>query len=613
MPSYNLIRNINLGDVHDTELARKTLDIGPLDTQHSNDVYFTGGSIVCERMAIVPVNPLIPNVSYVIATNDGGRFGWSTDNGIDPWASYETIYLSNFNQDVAFTTHGTLHPVASSASFNSLINIPTTTEIIPAYEYPHLLNFNSNLEDLVDVDRATIKLSLGIGNIAYEPDEFVMLEDISVSNLFIFGDEQDIGSLLISGDTVIKEGYLTNTTYWYNPFFDEHNNPRDHLTLGNSYKEKSDTHSVTCRTLKRMYDDMLYYINKKQHNLDMDRVRESISNMVVTGHFLVTDSNLGDDGLDPGACRSNLNIGSISEFDSNNVVVENISINSNLIFESVLNASFSSDDDDVYITCQDTDGSLGMITLSNACTHEYGYARYCADIDYTSIGDNDVITWNYIAELRNNILNDIDHVEHVDFLFDFDDYVYDTRTFVDCNLSQFNGLDLSEVYKNLHLCKIATSGEYTDLHKYPNSIHAYINDIPILERAKNCTGFPDTNEAKTNLGVGSIASQNHTNVTITGGGATLRVVESYGGLFVTTYPYEIVDKWLAYDHTTNSVTYTDLPHASHQDYGVVKKVNVYDTAGYDTTVTMSALADMYNVLDAQLDLLEARIKHSFSN
>lgn len=618
MPSYNLIRNINLGDLYDTDLSRETLSIGPLGTQYSNHIHFIDGSVKANEMALL--SKTHPQFSYILSHNDQGEFIWSTDNNVYSWTLQEDVYLSRFNQDLEYVKSSQLNKVAYTNSFKDLNNIPKTNDLIPNNDRSFFLTFNSNLKDLQNHDIESIKSSLQLGKLAFEPDDLVIMKDISFSNLFMFGNSNQIGSLLMSGPNEHKRDYtIVNQTLWYNPIYNEDGSPKDIFILGNSYKEKSFNHTVSCNTLNKMYNDTLNYINRKQHDLDMERVRETMSNRVYSGDFLVIESNLGDHGLDVYKCRNNLDIGSVASFNYDTTHFIDMTINSSLIFVGILdqlnnnNNLIENTNEQHYlvVSCDDIQGTSKLINISSATTSNYGFVEYVYDITDSNNRSNSVISWNYLTNLENDLLVNLDHLVNSEFLYDFDDYIYDIQTLVDYELSQFSNVhnrdDMENVYNNLNLSKVSVTGDYRDLDKYPTSIHVFTNDLPLLDRVNNCQGI-DHYEMMKHLGLSNMGAQNNTNVDINDGSSTLEIVETTNKLYI--YPNEpsIVGKWLTTVDSQHTVAYTNIPVATTSKKGFVKKINEYDVAGYDTTVSIQAVQAMFTTLTLYINQLEEDIK-----
>ena len=614
MPSYNLLTKVNLGDVENTFFARKTLKIGPLETQDSNNVFIEGGVANINKLGLL--SKTIVDFSYIVSKNNEGKLVWSTDNNISSWTFEEDVYLSKFNQNVNYVVDNELATVAYTNSFRDLINIPKTNDLILDSDRPFFLTYNSNLEDLINQNVDALKKSLELKELAFEPNELVIMKDISFSNLFMFGTSNQVGSLLVSGKNEIKRDYQTNETFWYNPIYNEDGTPKDVFVLGHSYKDMSTNNSVTCDTLNRMYEDTLYYINKKQHNLDIQRVQETISNMVQSGRFLVTESNLLDDGLDQSKCLENLDIGSISILNDDNVDFLNLSVinNGNITFTNIVQKYISSNNDsnlnDLFIKSGDEIGSFDLVKISSAQKDHYGFVKYVYDISSNDNDLNSVITWNYLIELQNELLSSLHYVQNSEFLYSFEDYNYDTKTFVDFDMSQFSNLSLekyNEVYENLGLSRVSVTGDYGDLEKYPTSIHIFENDLPLLDRVNNCEGI-DHDKMMHNLGLDNMCEQKNTNVNIRNGESFLQIVETGNNLYVYPNNNNISNKWLAIENDTHLITYKDLPIASVDNEGVVKKTNNYDYASYDTTVTISGIQEMVNELSSRLDNIDHRIR-----
>jgi hypothetical protein len=650
MPSYNLIRKMNLGDLASPEEARKNLRNGQLDTQNADNVLFTGGSIAVDTLVFnkkLPSSEPTPDLtgSYIVSKDDIGTADWQHYFPAAPWArnSASDISIRSFHQDLSLLLGDSLCNFAFHGTFASLEGKPTIDQIIPDEKKEGLLKSECNLQEFVDeygrFDSNVLKDIFGIRALAFETYEDTTIRDVTVKNNFhIFGNSNQIDSLLRSKSYDIDTGeFNTISTEWYNPFYDDENNIRDIWVLLDSYKDPSMTNATTARALSNMYVHLDEVRRRQQGDFDQDLVRDTLTEMMREGEFVSALSNFSEPGLDGEICRQHLGIGNVAALggtmggggsSSPSFTTGSLSISTSLthIEASTTFSTFPTTDTyRLLYYCVGTDGELGLRPIPDASDNGSGIIRLSSNLfssaaphhsDYTA--SNCVVTSSSLSNLYATMVSNIDAINSSIYtqLSQFGNYDADENVFLDRDLSQFsNALYYQDMARqNLKLAMISYDDNYYNLDAYPTTTHSFSNDIGALMKHNNLSEFDDVqrSDCRTTLGLGTMAVNSRDGFHIVNGVATLKHVVANnlklpGSLDPSMSMGDLADTWLKYVHEPNNshAILTRLLRATTDSRGLVRRLDdTYETADYEAVISASNLKTMYDNFMTRLEAME---------
>ena len=605
--SYFLATDANLGDLYDSDKSRKALNIGPMETQNANDVYIHNANIFTSNLQFLfdDLLHIRQYISYIKCIDNKGTSVWFPN---DSWISDEYIHVSNFFKDIDLINHTQIKKTSTSGNFNDLINTPKTQDVFDNLdEIPPLLLASSNLLDIQNINKNSLQKSLGIGNISFENNDTLLLTGISCDKFF-FPDYSALhGSLLTSeDDNILIDGLQTNKTKWKHPFYNDDGSVKDELKLGNSYKNTSTTNTVTAKTLKDMYDDTLFRINKRHSKFNKDRIKNTLSNYAENGIFLQTSNFLGEPELNDALSRRNIGLGTSSSQNSSNVSIISLSVDNNI---TLLDTSNVDDFLHLMFKCTDSNGAFQLSNLKSATENEFGFVKYIFDFYNSNNPENGIITWKLLQKAQNNIIRDLNIFQRSGFLYNFNQFSNDIGLIIDKDMSQLQSKtsnDLLLIYENLNLSQVSYTGDYIQLDNHAKSIETFYNDIELLNKFENCINmhqFAYSNAL--NLGCGNTAIQDFNNVELVNGNGSFNIIET-DNLFVYPNEHKINDKWL-FINVNSEMIYNDLPFASENEYGVVKKISDYNTVSDSAVISIDSLKHMYNIINDKIDELDREI------
>lgn len=604
--SYFLAANANLGDLYDADKSRKSLNIGPMETQNANDVYIQNANILTSSLQMLYDKSLNirKHISYIKCLDNKGTCIWFAN---DSWASDEYIHVSSFFNDIDLVSHPQLTKTSISGSFDDLDNTPKTQDVFDNLgEIPPLLLIDSNLQDMQNKNKSLLSKSLEIGDVSFENNDSLVLTGISCEKFF-YPDYSGLhGSLLTSeDDSILINGLRTNKTKWKHPFINDDGSVKNQLRLLDSYKKTSATNTVTARALKNMYDDTLFRINKKHSNFNKERIKNTLSNYAQDGVLLQTSNHLGEPELDTDLSKRNIGLGTSASQNASNVSFIKLSVNDNITFN---NASNNDDFLHLVFTCTDLHGSCQLSNVKSATENEYGFTKHVFNVFDSNVPSNGVISWKLLEKLKNGITRNLNTFQRNGFLNNFGQFSNDIGTFLDRNMSQLenNEDELVAIHQNLELSGIATTGDFFKLDDFPGSIDIFENDAGLLRKTENCVDmiqFASSNAF--NIGCGDISIQDYGNIEIENGTASLNIIETD---HLIIYPNErkILNKWLLVDEN-HHIKYNDLPHASENNYGTVIIINDYDSVSDSAAISIEAFKNMYNIVNEKINAVDREI------
>jgi len=616
MTSYNLIKHTHLGDLQDHVKSRLNLEIGPLQTMNSNDVFFTNGNISVVESRLESNFLTSDRYSFITSSDEKGTFKWNTDDDYYIWYYANDIYLSGFYHDNYFADGNLLSQVAFDNMYNSLIDQPTTSDFIPTECNVLFVDRTCNLGDINANDAFT---NLELGNLSYQPvNGFTDFEIINVTDHILYSDNavSDITGynsneiIFFTSELQQLRGTIYNNELIFdNIFYNEDKSVKALYSLINSYKIQNSVQSVTSAALSNMYVKIRGIIN--DGDFQTDESKTILLERIQDGYFLVTSSNLLDVS-DITISKTNIGVGDLTNQYSNLVHMDNLIVKEtftvcNLYTEYIDMLPYNIHFDGV---CLIQAGSNSNISLSeqflSATEHVSGFVRWAHDDTVPSNNSsNSVKSWSYLKNEEYNFKNQLPNIQEA-ILTSYDQYNTTGFTFLTKTLDQFNGYSgLSNVHSNLELHAICTSKSYTDLQNTPLFISVFENDKGILEINNNLS---DVNavQALVNLDILDYGLQDNTNVNMEDGTVILNHLMVKNMLkFPNSNPeISVTGKWLGYASNNlnlNLVTHIDLPVATVNTFGVVKITSDYNSTGYDTVVTKSGIDNLLMELEDRLD------------
>tara|TARA_B110000261_G_C13078835_1_gene355118 strand:+ start:292 stop:2118 length:1827 start_codon:yes stop_codon:yes gene_type:complete len=560
MSTFLISRN-NLRDLTNIEKARNNLGIGTLAIQDSNNVNITGGSISVSNLVLQ--NSGSSELSFVVSLDDIGTLGFYKPN-IEDWVNYpqNEIDISTFSNNVGYLTKFDLEEVAFSGDYNDLINSPCNLEDF-FNESTYLLQKN-NLKDVHDID--ITKSNLGLGPFA----SFQTTDTVTISNLYVLNDFHFMPDRYTSDNYKNKYLQLTEyndvdgsmTTEWKEfPIAGKDGNKYGLLEITNEYKTNlGEFTAPSSRALYEAYTDISSRI--------ADTTEQKFMNDLISEYGLLTkEKHLSEFATHISEVKSNLDIGTLSEQNTSDVRVDNLTITNNFTFNKLPTVGN-------YLRCINKNGQAEWKGLPLATEDTPGMVRICSDM--TIIDDtiddysNTVPNIYAISNIFNEISDKIDTLSNnvptkVRDLTDWRDF---------CLVSDaFKNINVNEAKKNLKLKEVAWSGRFDDLNGIPTRLSQFHNDV-YLQQDCNLSDLPDPNQAIINLGLGSMCKQNSENVLIKGGIANFTSLTITDNLVLDNLPNNADTAnqvfYLAAENQGGKVSWKNITSATEELFGVVQ-------------------------------------------
>jgi hypothetical protein len=623
MTSYNLIKHTHLGDLEDHVKSRLNLEIGPLQTMNSNDVFFTNGNISVFDCRLKSAFSTSDKYSFITSSDEKGTFKWNTDDDYYIWYYANDIYLSGFYHDNYFVDGNLLSNVAFDNMYDSLSNQPTTSDFIPVECNVLFLDSTCNLGDINSTDAFT---NLELGNLSYQPvNGFTDFEFVNITNHIrysenavsnITGYNSNEINFFTSEFKLLRGSLYTNELIFDNIFYNEDKSVKALYSLINSYKIQNSLQSVTSAALSNMYVNIRGIIN--DGDFQTEESKRILLERIQSGYFLVTNSNLLDVS-DITISKINIGVGDLTDQYSNLVQMDNLIVKETFTVCNLYNEYIPND---IHFdgVCLIHAGSNSNIILSeqflSATEQVSGFVRWAHD-DTSNYSSNSVKSWSYLKNEEYNFKNQLPNIQEAT-LTSYDQYINTEFTFLTKTLNEFNGYSgLSNVHSNLELHAICTSKSYTDLQNTPLYISVFKNDRGILEINNNLSDVNVVQALKT-LDILDYGLQDNNNVNIEDGTVILNhlLVKNMLNFPNSNPEISVTGKWLGYASNIdnlNLVTHIDLPVATVNTLGVVKITSNYNSTGYDTVVTKSGIDNMLIELEDRLDNIKSSYPRFFPN
>lgn len=628
MPSYYLLCNANLGDLQYSDVSRKYLQIGNFDSVYADDVDITEGVIHAEEIQLKSLdNNVYNNFLRCRIINDDNsnqvnELYWQDD--YLRWIFEDTINLSSFsninhyaNQSM-FTTN-----FPYTGNMAELINLPKKDATIPNdYDIEgNLFSTSSNLSELreqLQLDISTPAESFQkinsifnntLGNLSYEPENLPKVNIVHVEDFKLLSNVVVGGYLYSSGIINTDELMDRNTITWYDPFLNEDGSLRDSFKLVENFlADNTEMSSVKISNLEVFQSSLLNRINKSQNNLDIDRVRDRITNLVVEGDTYLVTSNLLSDINDIESVHNLLSIGSVAFEDNHNAQLEVIDIEEKLVYKNFDDDEFNNPK--YFIS--DSEGYLSLERLPTASLEEFGTVLLFDSFEHMHLDyySHEVPTINFMNYFKADVKENITNVYN-SLRFFFKELEEPPDGILDSNLTGYSNLSVQTledigVYHNLEIPKVCYTGSFTDLYHTPKNITNFRNDITALSKRSLFSGEDQLNTLTVmdNLDLSTMCFQNHDDVNIINGSAILEEINPSEITIVSSLYTDISDYLLAYNNETETVQWSPIQIANETKFGLVKVSSSYLIDSRESVVPGTYILEMKSVLETKLNRIE---------
>lgn len=628
MPSYYLLCNANLGDLQYSDVSRKYLQIGNFDSVYADDVDITEGVIHAEEIQLKSLNNNVYNnflrcrIINDDNSNQVNELYWQDD--YLRWIFEDTINLSSFsninhyaNQSM-FTTN-----FPYTGNMAELINLPKKDATIPNdYDIEgNLFSTSSNLSELreqLQLDISTPAESFQkinsifnntLGNLSYEPENLPKVNIVHVEDFKLLSNVVVGGYLYSSGIINTDELMDRNTITWYDPFLNEDGSLRDSFKLVENFlADNTEMSSVKISNLEVFQSSLLNRINKSQNNLDIDRVRDRITNLVVEGDTYLVTSNLLSDINDIESVHNLLSIGSVAFEDNHNAQLEVIDIEEKLVYKNFDDDEFNNPK--YFIS--DSEGYLSLERLPTASLEEFGTVLLFDSFEHMHLDyySHEVPTINFMNYFKADVKENITNVYN-SLRFFFKELEEPPDGILDSNLTGYSNLSVQTledigVYHNLEIPKVCYTGSFTDLYHTPKNITNFRNDITALSKRSLFSGEDQLNTLTVmdNLDLSTMCFQNHDDVNIINGSAILEEINPSEITIVSSLYTDISDYLLAYNNETETVQWSPIQIANETKFGLVKVSSSYLIDSRESVVPGTYILEMKSVLETKLNRIE---------
>lgn len=497
MPSYNLVRNMNLGDVTDTSECRKHLDLGSFSIQDYFDVNFQTNNLEIEDLRLYP-NGSTTYGNILIIDTDTNELTWSSFFS-EGWyfQSNIDIPLSRFDNDLNFVEENTLKFTGSIFQISNLPDL--SSHFTDTYVNP--LDRLSNLDINIIHDNLELELLSTFDSIN------VSLNDITVEGELRISEN-------IENPAAFAYTYINGTQEWTN-LFERNILEDDWVSIINT--PFTQNKGISIDAISNMSVHLQSNIDTK--NSTLVNVYENVIKSIKSGVYI--DSNLTDINLQTFGRNLGFDLDIIT-YDSSNVIFKDLTILSDF---TISNVSGIEQEGLIYYE----DHRLSLVEFEDATSTQLGQVFVSSIIQSESNEMNSLMTYSsevvrqeleIIKTRQMEMKSNIDNLTFLD-----EDTLTTIRNleFVDPSLSNLNENQKQKFIEILDLNTeiISESSSVLNLVNTPSSIyHLDTNNVMI-----NHVKVQNPTLAIDNLGCRDMAIQDVGNVNIVNGTATLSKLE----------------------------------------------------------------------------------------
>jgi hypothetical protein len=587
----------NLSDLEDICEARKNLGFGDIVYFDVDNVIITGGTISVNSLKFK--TPPSSNSFLKCSSNDGHVY--FADTFLPNWVLTPSnlIPLSGFSNDLySMNPSKQLHKVAYSGLYTDLEN---SSDIFKYSSYTNdiqLLNVNSNLRDLNNIDEA--RSNLGIGNAALlNSNDSIVFNNLIVSNLYIKHTTPYTHTnplyMYVDADGKATPKQLVNaTTSTYgvvliSDSLNESENTNIHTVPSYSVVKKAlddlDVRFTNVETLNPITSSLIDVLIVDSNLL---KISENLNNLT---NFVTARSNLGFHYLED----------LITQMENGVIVLSNLHISSNIYMSGGLLIHYLPNEQNILTIDNKNCVSLGPVP--KASINEFGTVKLSDELsDADDIGvtlsKSAFTTYANQVERRLNILSN-------EYIPNFIREMYSPYMKVSDNILVENK---SIARTNIGLSALAYNGEYSELNNRPTSLSDFSNNDLYIEISNNLSEFfQNPSGVRSNLNIGSIASYDSNNVLFLGGKGSfefltvtqsLRFGNEAGGLH----------KYLCSISENGDCGWKNLPNATETTKGIVRLTSSYEDSSTHTASSSAALFKVYHELLGEIANINRRIE-----
>lgn len=613
--SLFLRRANNLADLENVNEARNNLGIGTLAQFNSNNVEITGGMIKIDSFVINSSNA--KQGRFLVCDKSNGKVDFSDVNlGTWIYRDVSNIHISEFDSsNFIFLNKQSLCNIAFTGDYNDIIlNKPTYYS-----DLSNDLDFLYNDLRNINVDKA--RSNLGIGSLAFKnSNDNIFFENLTITSNIQF----EFASFDSNSPNKFLHVDNHGNGYW------------DTLPIASTsnfgvIKVTNDYLSSDEDTCPSMYavNNMHNYLTDRIDKIEAGNISAAINVVeTINNNGVLRKENNFSELTNIVHARSNLGFNSNMEQlinsinNSNAFSIQKLIVTSNITFAQGEGTTLNNLDaeliENATYLAVNSDGNVIPRNIPFATTSTPGFVYLLENYDYTQFvvssqsrstvisaqAFNQFINGVYIP-LYNSISNSI--VPRIKEL-------YGNYLHISDNLLVENP---SVARQNLGLHEIAYTGDYYQLNNRPSNISQFNNDSKFIVSHSNLADLTNIVEARSNLGIGSLASYNSNNVLFVRGNGSFSNINVSKNI---SYKYDDTNH---YNHFLRCINkngdcrWESLPEATHNKKGIVQLESDYTKYSDSKASSGAALYTMYNrlvgeiaVLQREVNILRTRVENA---
>lgn len=603
--SLFLRRANNLADLEDIDEARNNLGIGSLSQFNSNNVEITGGMIKIDSFAINSSNA--KQGRFLICNKSTGEIDFS-DVNLGDWIyrDVSNIHISEFNHsNFIFLNKQSLCNIAFTGDYHDIIQNK------PSY-YSDLSNDLDFLyNDLRNVDVEKARSNLKIGSLAFKnSNDNIFFENLTISSNIQFE--------FTSFDSNSPNKFLHidnhGNGYWDTiPIASTSN--FGVIKITNDYLSIEHNTCPSMHAVNTMHKVLLDRIDK----IEAGNISAAINVVeTINNNGVLRKENNFSELTNIAYARSNLGFNSNMESliksinDSNAFSIKKLVVTSNITFGQGDGTTLNNLDAELIVNATylavNSDGNVIPRNIPFATTSTPGFVYLLENYDYTQFvvtsqsrstvisaqAFDQFINGVYIP-LYNSISNSI--VPRIKEL-------YGNYLHISDNLLVENP---SVARQNLGFHEIAYTGDYYQLNNRPSNLSQFNNDSKFLVSHSNLSDLTNIVEARSNLGIGSLASYDSNNVLFVRGNGSFSNINVSKNI---SYKYDDINHnnhFLRCINKNGDCKWESLPEATHNKKGIVQLESDYTKYSDSKASSGAALYTMYNRLVGEISVLEREV------